>query len=318
MTQSERERSRAPVVGIIPKDKYQEMFKAATEKTSSNSTEGMNYSIWKALASDDECAEFLCVMLSMPFLFGFVNPRWLNEIDVMLEKKKGVRWIHVLRIIGLLEADFNTALKYFFSCAMMQNAEANGLSDEQWGSRNNRTAIDAGFKKLLTYENARVMKSTMAEGSHDVRACYDMMAPSQSNVYAQKHNVSGEICECVAKTKEGIRHHVKTGLGVSTAYYKQDKDGIRFGGEIQGTGDAPPKYITQSSVGLETLAKVAPGLVMKGCDGTKEIKHHGIMYVDDKDGHVSDPRAGPEAASEVVNKLQQQCNSYSNTSNFLI
>ena len=42
MTQSEHERTRAPVVGIIPKDKYQEMFKAATEKTSSNSTEGMD------------------------------------------------------------------------------------------------------------------------------------------------------------------------------------------------------------------------------------------------------------------------------------
>ncbi|KAL7523933.1 hypothetical protein ACHAWF_000756 [Thalassiosira exigua] len=122
-------------------------------------------------------------MLSMPFLFGFANPCWLNEIDVMLGKK-GICLIHVLPLIGLLEADFNTGLKYFFSCAMMQNAEANSLSDKQWGSRNNKTAIDAGFKKLMTYENARVMKSTMAEGSHNVRACYDMMAPAQSNVYA--------------------------------------------------------------------------------------------------------------------------------------
>ena len=32
-----------------------------------------------------------------------------------MEKKPGVRKIHQLRIIGLLEADFNTALKLIFA-----------------------------------------------------------------------------------------------------------------------------------------------------------------------------------------------------------
>ena len=75
-------------------------------------------------------------------------------------------------------------------------------------------------------------------------------------------------------------------------------------------GDAPPNFITQSSVGLETLANVAPGLVMKRWGGTKKIRHNGIMYVGDKDGHVSNPRAGPEVASKVVEKLKQQCDSW--------
>ncbi|KAL7524344.1 hypothetical protein ACHAXR_000536 [Thalassiosira sp. AJA248-18] len=57
-------------------------------------------------------------MISLPFIYGFANTRWLQETDVMLEKKKGVRKIHILRIIGLLEADFNTALKFFFSVGM--------------------------------------------------------------------------------------------------------------------------------------------------------------------------------------------------------
>jgi hypothetical protein len=56
--------------------------------------------------------------------------------------------IHLLRIIGLLEADFNTALKFFFAKKMMQNAERIGLSDEQWGSRKNRSSIDAAMIKL--------------------------------------------------------------------------------------------------------------------------------------------------------------------------
>jgi len=108
------------VVGIIDKTSYQEMFKKATEKTSSGGE--IHYTLWKALAEQDDFAEFLCVMISLPFMYGFPNPRWSNEVDVMLEKKPGVRNIHLLRIIGLLEADFNTALKYFFAKKMMTNA----------------------------------------------------------------------------------------------------------------------------------------------------------------------------------------------------
>ncbi|KAL7502111.1 hypothetical protein ACHAXN_000330 [Cyclotella atomus] len=73
-------------------------------------------------------------MMSLPFMYGFANPRWSNEVDVMLEKKAGIRKIHLLRIIGLLEADFYTALKYFFAKKMMTNAEIIGLSDEQCGA----------------------------------------------------------------------------------------------------------------------------------------------------------------------------------------
>jgi len=70
----------------------------------------------------------------------------------MLEKKPGVRKIHQLRIIGLLEADFNTALKLIFAKKMMRNAESCGISGEQWGGRPNRTSTDTAFKKLLTFD----------------------------------------------------------------------------------------------------------------------------------------------------------------------
>jgi len=56
-------------------------------------------------------------------MYGFVNERWTTEIDVMLEKKQDIRKIHQLRIIGILEADFNTALKTLFSKQLTGYAE---------------------------------------------------------------------------------------------------------------------------------------------------------------------------------------------------
>ena len=127
--QTDKEKATPKVVGVMTKEQFQYVFKIANEKTSS-SPSGMHYTMWKAMAARDYCAEFLCIMISLPFVYGFPNERWLREIDVMLEKKKGVRKIHLLRIIGLLEADFNTALKFFFANKMMIIAEEHGLSDE--------------------------------------------------------------------------------------------------------------------------------------------------------------------------------------------
>ena len=59
------------------------------------------------MATSDFFAEFLCITISLTFVYGFPNKRWLRAIDVTLEKKKGVRKIYLLRIIGLLEADLS-------------------------------------------------------------------------------------------------------------------------------------------------------------------------------------------------------------------
>ena len=139
--------------------------------------------IWKAMAASDYCAEFLCIMIGLPFVYGFANTRWLQGIDMILEKKKEVRKIHLLRIIGLMEADFNTALIFSFVNQMMTIAEENSLSDKQRGLRKDRTSTDTVMTKLLTFECAgEKKKSTIREVIHDCKACFDQVDRSQSNI----------------------------------------------------------------------------------------------------------------------------------------
>ena len=98
-----------------------------------SSPSGIDYTIWKCIAKDNGLAAIFLDMMSLPFQYGFVNNQWCRATDVMLEKKPGVRKIHQLCIIGLLEADFNTALKLIFAKKMMGNAERSEISNEQWG-----------------------------------------------------------------------------------------------------------------------------------------------------------------------------------------
>ena len=139
--QTDAERALPPISGYISPREFQQAFAKVSERTSS-SPSGINYTIWKCLARDDELAGWLSTMMSLPFQYGFINDRWTHSIDVMLEKKPGNRKIHMLRIIGLLEADFNTALKILFAKKMMTNAEMAGLNDEQWGSRAFRSHLN--------------------------------------------------------------------------------------------------------------------------------------------------------------------------------
>ena len=142
------------IEGVITTKEFQRAFGKSKENTSS-SPSGMDYTIWKCIAKDDGLASSFVIMMSLPFQYGFINKHWCKATNVMLEKKPGVRKIHQLQIIGLLEADFNTALKLIFARKMMWNAETSGISDEQWGGCPNRTALDTACKKLLTLDYAR-------------------------------------------------------------------------------------------------------------------------------------------------------------------
>ena len=68
--QTDKEKASPRVVGVMTKEQFQYAFKIAWEKTSS-SPSGMHYTMWKAMAASDYCAEFLCIMISLPFIYGF-------------------------------------------------------------------------------------------------------------------------------------------------------------------------------------------------------------------------------------------------------
>ena len=78
------------IEGTITKKEFQRAFAKAKENTSS-SPSGMDYTVWKFIAKDDELASIFAIMMSLPFQYGFINKRWCKTTNVMLKKKPGVR-----------------------------------------------------------------------------------------------------------------------------------------------------------------------------------------------------------------------------------
>ena len=218
-----------PILGSISSSEFQEMFKRAKERTSSDSRTP-NYMIWKCLAKSDKISGFASVLLSLPFVYGFPNIHWTHMTDFMLEKKPGARQIHLLRIIGKVPAEFNTCLKLIIGKQTRDNFEKTDTCDEQHGFRPNRSSQDAMMLKLLTFECARMQKYVIGSLQHDMMAHFNRIYPEMTAITASKYGVSENVMTSIGKTIALLQRNVETSLGISNGSYKQETNEPRIGG----------------------------------------------------------------------------------------
>jgi hypothetical protein len=75
-------------------------------------------------------------IINIPLTHGFSPNCWQTVINAMLEKVPGNPLLHKLRVIHILEADYNLTLKAIFGRRLLYNCESHGaLGDLQDGFR---------------------------------------------------------------------------------------------------------------------------------------------------------------------------------------
>ncbi|KAL7534080.1 hypothetical protein ACHAWF_011768 [Thalassiosira exigua] len=284
---SDKDKECYPITGMIHVNKFQAAFRSVNEKTSS-SPSGIHYTFWKSMASDCSIASYLVIMMRMPFMYGFINERWATSLYVMLEKKPGVRRIHQLRIIGLVEADFNTALKLYFSRHLVANTETTSLTEEQWGGRPGRTAAEPALRKMLAFEYGRIMYVTIALFANDATACFDRMVPYISTLIAYKSGMSKSVMQARNRVMASMRHKIRTSHGESHESFRQDPGDEALSGEGQGKGDIASLWSVLSHTLLLAHQELHEGLLLPHvADVLRLIAKNNDSFVDDTDAMAS-------------------------------
>ena len=118
----------------------------------------------------------------------------------MLKKKMGVRETHLMCIIRLVEANFNTALKIMFAQKLMWQAEISGITPDQWGGCSNGSAPDYATRKLITWEMARHCKTLLESFFGDLASCFDRMMTKLSTIVAMKKCILRMTCHSRSTT----------------------------------------------------------------------------------------------------------------------
>ncbi len=105
----------------ITREDFIRHWRRSWERTSS-SYSGLHYGHYKASIDCPRVAEFHALITELAFSQGYSLSRWQSSLQVLLEKKPGAIRISDLRALGLLEADFNSAMKILVGHHMVRQA----------------------------------------------------------------------------------------------------------------------------------------------------------------------------------------------------
>ena len=91
-------------------------------------------------------------MAEMPIATSYTPERWKKGL-IMLQKQAGNLNVKKLRIIVLLEADFNMNNKWLGRAIMFKVEKAMELALEQYGSQKEKAANTQSLNKRLFYDS---------------------------------------------------------------------------------------------------------------------------------------------------------------------
>jgi hypothetical protein len=186
--------------------------------------------------------------------------------SIAIEKISGTPLIHELRVIHLIESDFNLMVGIENRRMMWEAEESRALGIEQNGSRKGQEAIQFVVEKQAKFSTSRMARTNIASLDNDAKSCFDRIVMLVASLCAQKHGMSARFCKLFLSTLEQVEYHVKTSLGVSEASYKTI-EGKTVHGPGEGRRGLPSIWVTISCLIMECLQEKSGGYVAAGPDG---------------------------------------------------
>ncbi len=173
--------------------------------------------------------------------------QYLSGLSVMLEKIFGCSLITKLRLILLMEADFNATNKMIYGIRMLANVRKYKLMPEEVYGKRNQLADDGTLSKVLFYDIVRHLRRPAGLASVDTENCYNQIAHPMASMVFQAFGVPTPAIKSMLTTIQTMKFFLRTGYKDSEGYAGGDPnrsaDPIRTQGMCQGNGTVhPPRH----------------------------------------------------------------------------
>ena len=165
----------------------------------------------------------------------------------MLENISGCQLINKLRLILLMEADFNSINKILFGIRMLNMVRLYGFMPDEVFSERNRMAEEGTLSKVLFYDVVQQTRSAAGISSVDADNCYDRVSHAIASLLFRSFGVSKEATGAMLKTIQEMIFFLRTAFGDSKDFAGLTVD-IKTQGLCQGNSAAPAGWTVVSIV----------------------------------------------------------------------
>jgi hypothetical protein len=219
-------------------------------------------------------------VINIPTKIGFSPRRWQTVINAMLEKIPGKPFLHKLRVIHILEADYNLTLKNIFGRRLMRNCERHGtLGELQDGFRKGRSTTRTLLHNEIVNDYNKRLRIDNFIGMTDISACFDRILPAIISLLNRRNGCPKEAVRMHALTLEAATYYLKSQFGVSQQGYS-NKTGPVYGNG-QGAGDSPSQWSQESAMLFQIFQEMTEGATISNIDRTLETQIHMAAFADD-------------------------------------
>lgn len=254
---------------------------------------------------DKMCIKILQVqtaIIYIPVSNGFSPNRWQSVVNAMLEKTPGQPLLHKLRVIHILEADYNLTLKAIFGQHLMQICEKHGtLGDLQDGFRKGRSTTRTLLHNEIVndYNKRRLIDSYI--GMTDISGCFDRIIPSITALLNRKNGYTAEAVQMHSQTLYIAKYFLKTQHGVSQDFYSNIETPVYGNG--QGAGDSPSQWSQESSLLFQAYSEKINGAHIVNKDGVG-VSIPLAAFADDTN-LLGNDEAGTKTLDQMTTEVQK-------------
>jgi hypothetical protein len=238
-------------------------------------------------------------IINIPLTHGFSPDRWQTVINAMLEKVPGNPLLHKLRVIHLLEADYNLTLKAIFGRRLLYNCESHGaLGDLQDGFRKGRSTTRTLLHNEIINDYNKRLRIDNYTGMTDISGCFDRILPSMIALLNRKNGCTREAVQMHSTTLQRAKYYIKTQHGISSEFYSNEE--LPIYGNGQGAGDSPSQWCQQSALLFDIYKDENTGAQMSNKNGNTRVSIPMAAFADDTNllGNNDNNEKTPEELTE--------------------
>jgi hypothetical protein len=224
---------------------FQTYWRKVNEKTSSSFSR-LHFGHYKAASHSSLLSSLHTAKLTACARMGVPLTRWSIGLTVLLEKICGNNFIHKMRAICLLEADFNYFNKTIFARRMTAPAKDKGQIPAECYAKKGSNCVNAVITKIMYCDESRTHHHPMCIGGNDFGDCYDRIAHPPASIALQSWGVPREAIGVLLTSMQTMRFFLCTGYGESSSSYGGSEFDCNLGLR-QGNAAAGPGFLALSS-----------------------------------------------------------------------